>query len=55
MTATAFIFARGGSKGVKNKNIFPVAGKPLIAHSIAGALASKSVGRVVVSLSLIHI
>ena len=23
MTATAFIFARGGSKGVKNKNIFP--------------------------------
>jgi CMP-N-acetylneuraminic acid synthetase len=46
---TAFIFARGGSKGVKDKNIFPVAGKPLIAHSIASALASKSVGRVVVS------
>ncbi|MCW5236775.1 acylneuraminate cytidylyltransferase family protein [Verminephrobacter eiseniae] len=49
MNATAFIFARGGSKGVKNKNIYPVAGKPLIAHGIASALASQSVGRVVVS------
>ncbi|MGB4114924.1 MAG: acylneuraminate cytidylyltransferase family protein [Polaromonas sp.] len=49
MTATAFIFARGGSKGVKHKNIYPVAGKPLIAHSIESALASKSVSRVVVS------
>lgn len=46
---TAFIFARGGSKGVKHKNIYPVAGKPLIAHSIASALSSKSVSRVVVS------
>ena len=35
MSATAFIFARGGSKGVKNKTSSPVAGKPLIAHSIA--------------------
>jgi CMP-N-acetylneuraminic acid synthetase len=49
MSTTAFIFARGGSKGVKHKNIYPVAGKPLIAHSITSALASKSVGRVVVS------
>lgn len=46
---TAFVFARGGSKGVKNKNIHPVAGKPLIAHTIRGALDSQSVGRVVVS------
>ena len=46
---TAFIFARGGSKGVKQKNIAPVAGKPLIAHSIESALASKSVSHVVVS------
>lgn len=49
MNATAFIFARGGSKGVKNKNIYPIAGKPLIAHSIASALASQSIGRIVVS------
>lgn len=46
---TAFIFARGGSKGIPGKNIRPVAGKPLIAHSIASALASSRVGRVVVS------
>lgn len=46
---TAFIFARGGSKGIPQKNITPVAGKPLIAHSITSALASASVGRVVVS------
>jgi CMP-N-acetylneuraminic acid synthetase len=46
---TVFIFARGGSKGIKDKNIRPVAGKPLIAHSIACALACRSVARVLVS------
>ena len=45
----AFIFARGGSKGVHDKNIRTVAGKPLIAHSIESALASNNVGRVIVS------
>jgi N-acylneuraminate cytidylyltransferase len=49
MSLAAFIFARGGSKGVKNKNIYPLAGKPLIAHSIASALASRSISRVIVS------
>jgi len=34
------ICARGGSKGVKNKNIRPLLGKPLIAHSILQAKAS---------------
>lgn len=29
-----FILARGGSKGLPNKNILNIAGKPLIAHSI---------------------
>ena len=48
-TQTAFIFARGGSKGVTDKNIRPVAGKPLIAHSILCALQSRYVGRVIVS------
>lgn len=32
------ICARGGSKGVKNKNIKMIAGKPLIAHTIEQAL-----------------
>ena len=30
----AIVPARGGSKGLKNKNILPLKGKPLIAHSI---------------------
>ena len=30
----AFIFARGGSKGLKNKNIKLFNGKPLIYYSI---------------------
>ena len=34
------ICARGGSKGVKGKNIRPLLGKPLIAHSIEQAKAS---------------
>ncbi len=34
------ICARGGSKGVKNKNIRLLAGKPLIAHSIKQAKAT---------------
>lgn len=45
----AFIFARGGSKGVPRKNIRMLAGKPLIAHSIEVAQASPSIDRVVTS------
>ncbi len=44
-----FVFARGGSKGVPRKNIRPLAGKPLIAHSIEAAKASRYIERVVVS------
>ncbi len=40
--------ARGGSKAIPRKNITPLAGKPLIAWTIAAALAS-SLGRVIVS------
>lgn len=49
MTGVGFIFARGGSKGVPRKNIRLLAGKPLIAHSIEVALASRYIDRVVVS------
>jgi N,N'-diacetyl-8-epilegionaminate cytidylyltransferase len=45
----AFIFARGGSKGVKNKNIRLAGGKPLIAYAIECGLSSRYIGRVVVS------
>lgn len=49
MKATAFIFARGGSKGLPGKNIRPLGGKPLIAWSIEHALAVKRIDRVIVS------
>lgn len=48
-TLTAFIFARGGSKGLPGKNIKPLAGKPLIGWAIEAALAVPEIGRVVVS------
>jgi len=44
-----FVFARGGSKGLPNKNLRLLSGKPLIAHAIEAALASRSLDRVVVS------
>jgi CMP-N-acetylneuraminic acid synthetase len=45
----AIIPARGGSKGVKRKNIRELDGRPLIAYTIDAAKASSAVDRVVVS------
>lgn len=49
MGVVAFIFARGGSKGLPGKNIRLFGGKPLIAWSIEHALAVERVQRVIVS------
>ena len=49
MNVTAFIFARGGSKGLPGKNLRRLASKPLIAWSIEQALAVKRIERVLVS------
>ena len=49
MKIVAFIFARGGSKGLPGKNIRPLGGKPLIAWSIEHALAVRRIDRVIVS------
>ena len=49
MNNVAFIFARGGSKGIKNKNIAKFNGKPLITHTIESALHSKLFKDIVVS------
>ena len=49
MTNFAFIFARGGSKGVVGKNIKMIAGKPLIAHTIELALENPDIDRLFVS------
>lgn len=45
----AIIPARGGSKGVKRKNIRDLNGRPLIAYTIDAAKTSSAVDRVVVS------
>lgn len=55
MTYICTICARGGSKGVKNKNILPLAGKPLIAHSIMHAKATGLFAAVAVSSDCDHI
>jgi len=49
MNKFAFIFARGGSKGLKKKNIRMFGGKPLIAHSIIQANECEVFDRVFVS------
>ena len=41
--------ARGGSKGLPGKNLRPLAGRPLIAHSVEAARRAHSITRVVVS------
>jgi CMP-N,N'-diacetyllegionaminic acid synthase len=43
------ICARGGSKGVPNKNIRPLFGKPLIAHTVEQAKSSRLFALVAVS------
>ena len=45
----ALITARGGSKGIPQKNIKPLAGKPLIAWTIEAALKSRYIDQVLVS------
>ncbi|AMV71857.1 N-acetylneuraminate cytidylyltransferase [Desulfuromonas sp. DDH964] len=48
-TVLAIIPARGGSKGVPRKNIYEVAGKPLIAWTIESARKSKYIDRLILS------
>ncbi len=51
----AFIFARGGSKGLPGKNIKHLAGKPLLQYSIDTALVCPSIEKVFVSTDDIQI
>lgn len=55
MKYTAFIFARGGSKGLPGKNIKLFNGKPLIALAIEQAKKVGRIGRVIVSTDSIEI
>lgn len=49
MNIVAVIPARSGSKSIKDKNITPYKGKPLIYYSIKTALKSKYIDRAIVS------
>ncbi|KYH35144.1 CMP-N,N'-diacetyllegionaminic acid synthase [Clostridium tepidiprofundi DSM 19306] len=51
----AIIPARGGSKGIPNKNIIDLCGKPLIAYSVEEAKKSKYIDRVIVSTDSLKI
>lgn len=55
MTTLAITPARGGSKGVPRKNIKPLAGKPLIQHTIEAAQACQLIDRYVVNTEDIEI
>jgi YrbI family 3-deoxy-D-manno-octulosonate 8-phosphate phosphatase len=47
--AIAIIPARGGSKGIPRKNLVPLAGSPLIAHTIRHGLEASEITEVIVS------
>ena len=49
MKIVSIIPARGGSKGIPNKNIKDFCGKPLIVHSIETSLSSKFINETIVS------
>jgi N-acylneuraminate cytidylyltransferase len=49
MSTIGYIFARGGSKGLPNKNLLDFNGKPLIAWSIEQALETPEIDSVYVS------
>lgn len=48
-TAVAIIPARGGSRGLPKKNIYPFVDAPLISYTIRQALSAQSMQRVLVS------
>jgi CMP-N,N'-diacetyllegionaminic acid synthase len=49
MNILCIIPARGGSKRLKDKNIIPFFGKPIIAYTVEAALRSRLVDKIVIS------
>ncbi|MDX1975773.1 MAG: acylneuraminate cytidylyltransferase family protein [Rickettsiales bacterium] len=49
MECLALITARAGSKGIPRKNLYPLAGKPLIGYSFDAAKASTKLTRTILS------
>lgn len=54
MKKIAIIPARSGSKGLKDKNIIDLCGKPLVAYSIEAAIKTGAFDRVIVSTDSEH-
>ncbi len=49
MEILAIVPARGGSKGLPNKNILPLNGHPLLAYSVVAGLKTPEITRVICS------
>ena len=49
MSILAIIPARGGSVGLKNKNMYPLNGRPLLFYTIQAAKKTKLIDRIIVS------
>ena len=49
MEILSIIPARGGSKGIKRKNLKPILDKPLVAYTIEASLKSKYITKTIVS------
>ena len=49
MTTLGLIIARGSSKGLPRKNVLPLEGRPLVAHTIEAALGCRALSRTIVS------
>ena len=49
MKTFAFIFARGGSKGIRNKNLIKINNLTLLEHSILVAKNSKKIDQIIIS------
>jgi len=49
MRILAIIPARGGSKGIPRKNLAPLAGRPLVCHTLSAALNAQCLDRIIVS------
>ena len=45
----AIIPARGGSKGIKNKNIYPINGKPLVYWTVYASQMAECIDKVIIA------
>jgi CMP-N-acetylneuraminic acid synthetase len=49
LVALGLVIARGGSKGLPRKNVLPLKGRPVIAHTIEAALGCRALTRTILS------